>query len=103
MHWDTGRDQTQLLTRLAEIKRDPIFAAGSYTLTPLAHDVLLALYAHEGRRVAGLFSLRGEPALVTLSAPNGVYRNAIDGSSVEIYENQLATAGEPIILELPEA
>ena len=103
VHWDTGRDQTQLLTRLAEIKRDPIFAAGSYTLTPLAHDVLLALYAHEGRRVAGLFSLRGEPALVTLSAPNGVYRNAIDGSSVEIYENQLATAGEPIILELPEA
>ena len=61
--------------------------------------MLLAVYEQDGRRLAGLFSLRGESALVTFPAENGVYRNLIDGSAVELYENQLATNGEPIILE----
>ena len=62
VHWQTGRDQSDFLTRLAAIKRDPIFAEGSYTLTALPHDVLLAVYEQNGRRVAGLFSLRGASA-----------------------------------------
>ena len=99
INWNTGRDQSAFLAKLAEIKRDPIFQTGSYTLTALPHDVLLAVYEQDGRRLAGLFSLRGEPALVTFPAENGVYRNLIDGSAVELYENQLATNGEPVILE----
>ena len=62
--------------------------------------MLLAVYEQDGRRVAGLFSLRGKPALVTFPAPNGVYQNLIDGSLVEIFENQLSTGGSPIVLEL---
>ena len=98
IHWDTGRDQSAFLAHLAELKRDAIFAEGSYTLTALPHDVLLAVYEKDGRRMAGLFSLRGESALVRFPAPNGVYRNCIDGSPVEIYEEQLAIHGEPIVL-----
>ena len=100
VNWDTGRDQSAFLTKLAEIKRDPIFQSGSYTLTALPHDVLLAVYEQDGKRLAGLFSLRGEAALAAFPAENGVYRNLIDGSAVELYENQLATDGEPIILAL---
>ena len=100
VHWQTGRDQSDFLTRLAAIKRDPIFAEGSYTLTALPHDVLLAVYEQNGRRVAGLFSLRGASALVRFPAPNGVYHDSITGRPVEIYENQLATDGQPLILEL---
>ena len=100
VNWNTGRDQTAFLQRLAAIKHDPIFASGSYTLTALPQDVLLAVYEQDGRRVAGLFSLRGKPALVTFPAPNGVYQNLIDGSPVEIFENQLSTGGSPIVLEL---
>ena len=100
VHWQTGRDQSDFLIRLAAIKRDPIFAEGSYTLTALPHDVLLAVYEQNGRRVAGLFSLRGASALVRFPAPNGVYHDSITGRPVEIYENQLATDGQPLILEL---
>ena len=100
VHWQTGRDQSDFLIRLAAIKRDPIFAEGSYTLTALPHDVLLAVYEQNGRRVAGLFSLRGASALVHFPAPNGVYHDSITGRPVEIYENQLATDGQPLILEL---
>ena len=100
INWNTGRDQSAFLAHLAKLKRDPIFAEGSYTLTALPHDVLLAVYEKDGRRMAGLFSLRGESALVRFPAPNGVYRNCIDGSPVEIYEEQLAIGGEPIVLSL---
>lgn len=100
INWNTGRDQSAFLAHLAELKRDPIFAEGSYTLTALPHDVLLAVYEKDGHRMAGLFSLRGESALVRFPAPNGVYRNCIDGSPVEIYEEQLAIGGEPIVLSL---
>ena len=100
VHWQTGRDQSDFLIHLAAIKRDPIFAEGSYTLTALPHDVLLAVYEQNGRRVAGLFSLRGASALVRFPAPNGVYHDSITGRPVEIYENQLATDGQPLILEL---
>ena len=98
INWNTGRDQSAFLAHLAELKRDAIFAEGSYTLTALPHDVLLAVYEKDGRRMAGLFSLRGESALVRFPAPNGVYQNCIDGSPVEIYEEQLAIHGEPIVL-----
>ena len=100
INWNTGRDQSAFLAHLAKLKRDPIFAEGSYTLTALPHDVLLAVYEKDGRRMAGLFSLRGESALVRFPAPNGVYQNCIDGSPVEIYEEQLAIGGEPIVLSL---
>ena len=62
--------------------------------------MLLAVYEQNGRRVAGLFSFRGESALVRFPAPNGVYHDRITGRPVEIYENQLATDGQPLILEL---
>ena len=100
INWNTGRDQSAFLAHLAELKRDTIFAEGSYVLTALPHDVLLAVYEKDGRRMAGLFSLRGESALVRFPAPNGVYQNCIDGSPVEIYEEQLAINGEPIVLAL---
>ena len=100
VNWNTGRDQTAFLQRLAAIKRAPIFSTGSYTLTALPHDVLLAVYEQDGRRLAGLFSLRGRPALVSFPAPNGVYRDLIAGRPVEIFENQLSTDGSPIVLEL---
>ena len=59
--------------------------------------MLLAVYEQNGRRVAGLFSLRGASALVRFPAPNGVYHDSITGRPVEIYENQLATDGQPLI------
>lgn len=100
INWNTGRDQSAYLAKLAAIKRDPIFAEGSYTLTAQPNDVLVAEYVSQQRRLVGVFSLRGQSSLLSLPAQNGTYVNLIDGSSVEIYENQLAVNGKPIIFEL---
>lgn len=97
--WRAGEDCSDYLSMLARLKRDPIFRDGSYSLTALPHDVVLAEYRLGTRRLVGLFSLRAESALCAVPVSNGTYRNLLGGSPVEVYEQQLATDGSPLIFE----
>lgn len=99
VNW-TGKDISPLLRRLYEIKKDPLFTDSGYEVKAMPRDVLLAEHSRGGRRMLGIFSLRGESALVNVCAPDGIYRNEIDGAIVEIYEGMLRTDGEPIIAEI---
>lgn len=99
VNW-TGKDISPLLRRLYEIKKDPLFTDSAYGVKAMPRDVLLAEHSRGGRRMLGVFSLRGESALVSVNVPDGVYRNEIDGANVEIYEGMLRTDGEPIIAEI---
>lgn len=99
VNW-TGKDISPLLRRLYEIKKDPLFTDSGYEVKAMPRDVLLAERSRGGRRMLGIFSLRGESALVNVCAPDGIYRNEIDGAIVEIYEGMLRTDGEPIIAEI---
>lgn len=97
--WRAGEDCSDFLSMLAQLKRDPIFRDGSYSLTALPHDVVLAEYRLGTRRLLGLFSLRAESALCAVPVSNGTYRNLLGGAPVEVYEQQLATDGRPLIFE----
>lgn len=99
VNW-TGKDISPLLRRLYEIKKDPLFTDSAYGVKAMPRDVLLAEHSRGGRRMLGIFSLRGESALVSVNVPDGIYRNLIDGANVEIYEGMLRTDGEPIIAEI---
>lgn len=99
VNW-TGKDISPLLRRLYEIKKDPLFTDSGYEVKAMPRDVLLAEHSRGGRRMLGIFSLRGESALVNVCAPDGIYRNEIDGAIVEIYEGMPRTDGEPIIAEI---
>ena len=100
INWNTGRDLTELLKKLAAIKRDPIFADSTYTVTALPHDVLLAVHTSEKGRMVGVFSLRAEASLVEAGIPDGVYENLITGEPVDVFAGKLAITCEPIIIRL---
>ena len=100
INWNTGKDLTGLLKKLAAIKRDPLFANSRYTVTALPHDVLLATHTMGGEKAVGIFSLRGEHALVEPGIPDGIYENRITGESVEVHAGMLAVTCEPIIIRL---
>ena len=89
-----------LLAALARIRKDPLLADGSYTVRALPGDALLCTHRGAAGTLAGAFSLRGTPAVLETGLPDGVYENRIDGSPVEIYEEQLAINGKPIVLVL---
>ena len=100
IQWSSGKDLSPLLRRLAEIKKHDLFTDSRYQVQALPHEILRACHSAGGRRLTGVFSLRGESSLIPADAPDGRYVNLIDGSGIEVYAGRLASKGEPMIFEL---
>lgn len=100
VNWNTGKDLTELLQKLYAVKKHPLMANGAYTLRAYAHDIALAYYEKDGRRLVGVFSLRGETGLLGVDLPDGRYENLLDGGIVEIRAGRLGCSGEPVIFEV---
>jgi len=98
IRWDSGKDFSPLLSRLARIKRDPIFTDSAYTVTARPRDILLAVHACGGERMVGVFSARGQASLVEAGVRDGTYENLITGEPVEVRDGRVCSIGEPIIL-----
>ena len=93
-------DLTELLVALRNIKRDPLFADSTYRLKTYEDNILKGIHSRGDRKCIGIFSMKGEASLVPINAPDGVYRNRIDGSSVEIMHGYISVSGEPIIIDV---
>lgn len=95
----TGEDMTPLLKRLAVLKRNPILTDSRYEVRALPGDILYASHRRGDRRLIGVFSVRGNSALVRVDAADGFYPNLADGGTVEVYEGMVGCQGGPVILE----
>ena len=100
VNWDTGKDLTELLQKLYLIKKHSLMASGAYSLKAYPHDIALAAYEKDGRRLVGVFSLRGEQSLLGVDLPDGQYENYLTGKMVEIRAGRLGCNGEPMIFEV---
>lgn len=100
VQWETGHDLSALLKTLYVLKQHPLFTDSSYHVTALAHDIVLAEHERDGKRLVGVFSLRGESASLPVKLPDGQYRNLLDGSTVELRDGHLGCCGEPIVFEI---
>lgn len=97
--WTGTTDLSGLMRTLARIKRtfleeDDVFWARADDERDIA---VVYRDGKEARRV-GVFSLRAQESRVEVRIADGVYRNLIDGSAVEVQNGTLACTGEPIIL-----
>ena len=99
VEWNTGKDLSAYLRRLGEIKKLPQFTDSSYEVRLLPNETICAVHRSGGLRLVGVFSLRGECALVTADIPDGQYVNLIDGSKVEVCGGKLSGKGKPIIIQ----
>ena len=97
--WHTGHDISDRLAALARIKRSPIMRDGSYTVRDAGNDIIAAEYAQGGQRLVGIFSTRGNAAVLHTDLPAGVYRSLLDGSEVHVENGFLCCEGEPLIFE----
>ena len=100
VRWNTGHDLTPLLHRLYEIKKHPLFTDSSYRVQALPHDIVLATHQKQGKQLVGVFSLRGEAGLLSVSLPDGQYRDLLSGDIVEIRAGRFGCSGEPVIFEV---
>jgi glycosidase len=87
---------TSLIQTLASIKKDPIFAEGSYEIQAI-DECLVASYKRGLRTLYGIFNTKAE--VVSIDLPDGTYENLIDGKSVEVIRGSIDWI-EPVILEI---
>ena len=93
-----NEDLTSLMTKLAAIKKDALFADSTYRVEAQGEDFLIATHEKDGRTALGVFAVTGKTALVKVDFPDGVYTNLIDKRPVEVFRGRIASHGEPIIL-----
>ena len=87
---------TSLIQTLASIKKDPIFAEGSYELQ-VVDECLIASYHRGPRTLYGIFNTKAEA--VSIDLPDGSYENLIDGNTVEVI-NASIDWSKPVILDI---
>ncbi len=96
--WESGNDISAFLRGLYRIKRHPFFArSAGYRVINSGNGILQAIYTKGNAQMTGIFSLRGNTAMLETPCADGRYRNLIDGSAVHVEGGLTFTGGEPII------
>ena len=98
--WDAEEkiDMSSLFRKLSDIKRNEIFAEGTYRVKAGEGDILCAGYSKGDKKALGIFSLKGNSGAVSVDFPDGTYDNKIDGSTVDVCHGMVSCSGNPIIL-----
>lgn len=97
--WETGRDLSELMKRLYDIKQDEIFAKGVFELQAFDdEDTVVGTYKTEDRVVIGVFSLKGKTGCVPVGLKDGVYKNAINGEDVIVQDGVMDIKNAPVII-----
>ena len=98
---NTGRDLSELLKRLRQIKNrlgcdDAFYARAD-------DEACIAVMERSNREAKkyGVFSLRAESGSVEIDAPDGSYENLVDGRPVLVENGRVFCAGAPIIFIRP--
>lgn len=100
--WHTGRDLSDELRALYQMKRHPLMREGRYSVSDAGHGILKACYQKQARKLLGFFSTEGKSGLVRCEMPEGVYRNLTGGSPVRVETGMLSCKGEPIVIGTEE-
>lgn len=98
IQWETGNNLSELMTKLAKIKKTPIFTDSRYSVTALPDQVLLAVHEREGEQLIGIFSVGGKDAEVQVSLPEGCYEDLISGNTVTVANGCVRTRGTPLMI-----
>ena len=105
------RRMSELMRRLAEVKKRYVPEDTSYELHATAQDMLIGMHTanrrspfdQEGSRLAGIFSMQGKPGSVRVDGfgiPDGIYHDLIGGGTVEVNMGHTYTDGNPVIFEI---
>lgn len=103
---DGKHDISPLLTQLAKIKKLPVMADSSYSLTA-ASDLGAVVGEHRGvhcaQRLVGVFRFEDKQGAVRVPLHDGVYRNLVNGEDVAVQNGQVSLAACPVIVETDKA
>ncbi|WP_026499512.1 alpha-amylase family glycosyl hydrolase [Butyrivibrio sp. WCD2001] len=95
---EDGIDMTDFIRTLSFIKKDAIFADGIFECKASENDTVVATLTHGEKKAVGVFALKAQTSNVRVPLPDGIYKNLIDGSDVEVFRGGVKCYGEPMII-----
>ena len=106
--FDEKKDISPLMSKLAEIKKAPVFAYSSFEAKAIGNggNVIYAKYEGDSdapiemQTVVGIFSTTNMKQSLKVEIPDGYYTNAITGEQIHVFENTVTCNAEPIIIFL---
>ena len=96
---DKQKDWQPYLKNLRQMKRR-LPLSGEYRLEVIAESFVLGKYNSPGRKVRGVFSVKGNCGSVPVDLPDGLYRDLVDGREVAVADGRIDTDGRPVIVSL---
>ena len=91
-----------LIQRLSSLKKNELFYDGVFTMRAYPNDLLTAEWMKNGKRIMGLFSLKGQSGFEPVSIQDGSYQNLLTDTPVLVESGFMVCSGEPIIFLLNE-
>lgn len=98
--WHSGRDISDYLTKLAEIKHECVSVNAPYYVT--AHnelDTVVVTYREEDAMLVGVCSLKGKKGLVSVPVADGEYRNLLNNTSVKVENGEVLIGDDALIFQ----
>ena len=97
--WDETVGLSELMRRLYQIKKHPLMEDSRYEVWASHKDILCASHTKNDKGLLGIFSVRGEGALISVPLSEGIYTDLITGHTVEVHRGKLYCDGRPLIIE----
>ncbi|EOD00790.1 alpha-amylase family glycosyl hydrolase [Caldisalinibacter kiritimatiensis] len=96
-------DFINYLKLLGEIKKRKVFAYGKYNIHKAdKKGIIYATYEYKGKKLVGIFNVENKLGKLNLSLKDGVYRNLIDNTHVEVKEGKIELQNKALIFEVEE-
>lgn len=94
----TGRNLSTLMNTLYRMKHEMLGADDYFHAVADDEDhIVIATRENRMAKKYGIFSLHGKAKAVKVDAPDGSYRNVLDGSCVEVKDGIVNCNGKPIV------
>jgi glycosidase len=95
-----GYELSDLLTKLAKLKKDPAQVQGVFTITA-AEPVIQAVWEHEGDNLVGLFNVNSAEVHVSVALPDGDYNELLTGNTIMVRGGETTAPQTAVILRVP--
>ena len=97
--WNTGKDISELMSKLYQIKKNEIFANGAYNLKAYDEfDTVIGTYEKDEDKLIGIFTFAKQDGFMDTDIEDGVYTNLITGDEVMVEEGRIDLEFAPIIM-----
>lgn len=102
--WEKPFDMSDMLARLARIKKREIMKAGLYYNEAASPHTIRITYEYYDEYLFGFFQLKTPPGeeIVTIPIPDGIYEDILNEEPIEVQNGHITLQDKPVIVAYEE-